>query len=148
MFDYIKKNGIFGYNYRYVLTHPWVFFKQCWLHTKWFCQRGWRGYADRDTWSIDWYLSSWMPEALGRLSKHGYPGDMCSHDFSDSGCPHEQDHMNEWATIMRKITDGFRAARIQNIYAYRLGQARYDRLEKVREEGMDLFVKHYHSLWD
>lgn len=36
---------------------------------KWFIQRGYRGWADCDVWSIDYYLNRIMPEMLERLAK-------------------------------------------------------------------------------
>ena len=71
---------MFGYNKTFCLTHPHVIIRQCYLHVKWFIQRGWRGYADCDVWSIDWYLCGWLPGALRQLANnvHGVPGDMCT----------------------------------------------------------------------
>lgn len=40
-----------------------------------FIQRGRRGWADQDVWSLDGYLNSWLPDALRRLrdTKQGVP---------------------------------------------------------------------------
>lgn len=42
--------------------------------TKYFIQRGLRGYADRDVWSIDWYLTDVILKMVKQLKKtmHGY----------------------------------------------------------------------------
>ena len=37
------------------------------LEIKWFIQRGQRGWSDRDSWSIDWWLSEIMPSILIKL---------------------------------------------------------------------------------
>lgn len=54
---------------------PWI--RQWWAYwlnpmTHWHAwstvyQRGRRGWADSDCWSLDWYLSSWMGDALHHL---------------------------------------------------------------------------------
>lgn len=45
---------------------------------KWFIQRGRRGFSDRDIWSMDWWLTDIMPDALRQLkrNKHGVPCSM------------------------------------------------------------------------
>src|SRR5258708_21045784 len=71
----LKQYGLFGWNYQYLLLHPWVIVQESYYQAKWFIQRGWRGYADCDVWGLDSYLAGWMPEALERLQKNklGYP---------------------------------------------------------------------------
>jgi len=52
--------------------------RDIYLETKWFIQRGRRGYSDRDIWGIDYWLAEMMPRALRQLkrTKHGLPCDM------------------------------------------------------------------------
>src|SRR3972149_2096252 len=42
---------------------------------KYFIQRGIRGWSNRDSWSIDWYLTSILVPILKKLkeNKHGHP---------------------------------------------------------------------------
>lgn len=40
---------------------------------RWFIQRGLRGYADCDIWSLDHYLGTWLPSALREVGVHSGP---------------------------------------------------------------------------
>jgi hypothetical protein len=124
-----------SYNYAYYFIHPWKLVKDWYRQTKWFIQRGYRGYADCDVWSIDWYLTDWLPAALHQLedNKIGYPCGMTA---------------KGWRICLAKMTDGFIAAReIQEMkYKYKSSQERaaWRRFNR----GMKLFRKHFFDLWD
>ena len=62
------KYGYFDYMY-YPLYRRWYSLSRIPSEVKWFIQRGKRGYADCDVWSLDSYLNSWMPEAIHQLKK-------------------------------------------------------------------------------
>lgn len=49
--------------------------RQWMREVKYFCQRGYRGYSDRDVWSVDWFLAQILPKMLLQLknTKHGTP---------------------------------------------------------------------------
>jgi len=66
-------------------------------YVKWFCQRGYRGYADCDHWSADSYLEEVMIGVLTDLRKygHGYPDDLTP---------------EKWDEILGEIIDGLKAA--------------------------------------
>lgn len=105
---------------------------------KYFFQRGIRGYADEDTWSIDWYISSWLPQAIKELRdrKIGYPGikGMTS---------------KKWSTILTEIADGFEADRKYNNLEFDfMNKKQCEKLIQKKDRGMKLFVKWYNSLWD
>lgn len=111
-----------------------------------FWQRGRRGYADSDAWGIDSYLDSFMPELLRAMidkDNHGgnsYPGEGT-----------EADTPKKWHKIVNTIADGFEASRKMEeiIWTNRKNyEQEYKRLEKMRIEGMTLFVKWYNHLWD
>ncbi len=105
---------------------------------KWFIQRGRRGYADFDLWSLDWYLADWMPKALRQLKKNhnGYPGIEGAN--SDA----------EWKAILEKMARGFEAINKQSDLLYGPSTKTYKKLQKTIDEGLGLFVKWYGSLWD
>jgi len=139
---------------------------------KWFVQRGRRGWADRDTWSLDWYLNGWMPDALRYLKehKHGtpmsvFPTEACY--IAPDGNPTDAAHdiaARRWDEILGKIIAGFEASRRINdgLYEDELGpypsrgsasriaatRLLEERDEKTRLEGFALFAEHYHSFWD
>jgi hypothetical protein len=83
---------------------------------KYFIQRGRRGWADCDTWSLDEYLSKWLPDALRYLKthKHGIPSEMIhSEDGVDEhGCSTDAAFAlgeARWDAIMEKMIAGFEA---------------------------------------
>lgn len=130
----LTQYGLFGWNYWYLLLHPWVIGKESYYHTKWFVQRGWRGYADCDAWGLDSYLSQWLPEALESLRTHfhGYPVGMTP---------------KGWNTRLKRMRDGFLESR--KIHEMEFKSPQESKLIQRRvKRGLDVFVKHYFSLWD
>jgi hypothetical protein len=110
--------------------------------------RGKRGYATSDAWGIDSYLSSFMPELLRTMinqRNHGgnsWPG----HD-DDPNC----DTVEHWHATVEKIAKGFEAARQQDDITYtniKDFKKEWNRLEKIRRDGMTLFIEYYNHLWD
>ncbi len=109
---------------------------------RWYFVRGWRGWAECDMWSFDSYLTSWVGDALRHLNKHRngcYPSYLASEE--------------EWTEIIEKIAIGFDIPAIQDELTLEEGgyeeyKKKWDELEERRIEGMTLFVKHYHGLWD
>lgn len=87
--------------------------------TKWFIQRGRRGWADCDTWSLDDYLDGWMPAALRYLRdhKHGVPMSAFPNDAqyikADGNHTDEAFAVAEarWDAILNEIIAGFEASR-------------------------------------
>jgi hypothetical protein len=132
-----------GYNARYALSHPWVIVSNAWRRSKWFLQRGWRGYADCDTWDLHGYLTGWLPGALTRLkydNRFGYPvGFKCR-------C--------EWEATLSKMISAFEAnKRIIELdfKVEKRGKNRfkeYHRLNRQAKKGLLLFIEHFNSLWD
>ena len=103
---------------------------------KYFLQRGKRGFSDRDAWSIDYYLSSWMPKALRTMKKGwGYPG-----------LGRVNTHQ-KWSVILEKMAKGFDASRKIGEYKYR-STTQLKKLQAVQKEGLKLFIKYFDNLWD
>lgn len=66
----------FPYRPRYYITHPWKWFRECWINLKNAWYRMTRGYCYTDLWNIDdWFLAI-FPKMLRELAeKHcAYPG--------------------------------------------------------------------------
>lgn len=97
---------------------------------KWFIQRGKRGWADCDTWSLDWYLSEWMPKAIRHLK-----------DTSNAHPPTMT--FRQWKYILELIARGFEAD-------FKMKDEIIDdkRLQKRKERGLKLFIKYYDNLWE
>lgn len=121
------------YRWSYYLTHPMVAAKEFFLEVKFFTQRGWRGYSDRDARNIDHYLLSWLPEAIDDLavSVHGYPPDLKT--------------IAAWRRTLYQMSDGFRLARVAMCD---LGGAWPNEANKSYNRSMRLFVKYFFNLWD
>ena len=84
-----------------------------WLKYK--IQRARRGWADCDTWSLDNYLSTWLPAAIRHLKEHshGYPANMFEDGDSteeNSYCANDDAYARaeeKWDSILQTIIDGF-----------------------------------------
>lgn len=100
-----------------------------------FLQRGWRGYADRDMWGLDSYLSRWLPKALRQFARttHSYPGNTVSD--------------TEWVVLVHKMADGFEAHRRLLDFDC-ADEAERDALLQRARYGMRLFVEWFGDLWD
>jgi len=107
---------------------------------KWFFQRGIRGYSDSDLWSLDDYLSKWLPKALKQFNERrlGHP-----YALNDK----------KWDKILKDIIKGFEAHHRYTNFEY--GDVSVNKLDKLMEKdrdtfnkGLDLFREHYSNLWD
>lgn len=66
----------FPYSKRYYLTHPWMFFRECWINLKNAWMRATKGYCYTDLWNTDdWFLTV-FPKMLRHLAAEhsAYPG--------------------------------------------------------------------------
>jgi hypothetical protein len=128
----LREYGLFGWNYAHLLTHPWKIAEESYYHVKWFIQRGHRGYADCDVWNLNYYLAGWMPAAIRRLEmkRLGHPIGMTT-----AG----------WKTRLRIMREGFEAVIATSDFP---DAKRYRQLERQMNEGLNMFAKHFLSLWD
>ena len=87
------------YTTRYKLIHPWVIITNGCRNIKAAWQRAIRGYADRDTWSLDNWLLQVLPAALNHLAKHshGWPANDEFPTFED------------WQKYLFKIADDLKS---------------------------------------
>ena len=123
---------------------------------KWFLQRGRRGWADCDLWSLDMYLSGWMPHAMRRLIKikHAVPTEiLMQFEFPDESGNFSKESIEKaivrWSDTLEKIALGFEAANtLTNLDYNWKDDAEYERLKQLKRTGLTLFVEHYDSLWD
>lgn len=136
--------------------------RQIYREVKWFLQRGKRGWADCDTWSLDWYLSGWLPDALRHLAKHthGYPSEF----YVEGG--NSDEGFAKWQAILEKMAAGFEAYKRaqEGLYEAELGpyplygkvsDSRFYKARRLRvrderlfDEGIELFVRYFENLWD
>lgn len=146
---------------RFMQATWWPFYRFC-ADFKWkyirgikrFCQRGYRGYANADTWSFDGYLADVIINGLSyfRDNLHGFPA-----DFKDE---------KEWIAVIDKIIYTFKLEREvidndvvipKNLKEYLKYKKTFDGTcikvltaveHKKYEEGWKLFKKYFRGLWD
>ncbi len=125
-----------SYNYAYFFTRPDKYVQDLYHEAKYFIQRGYRGYSDRDVWSVDWFLTSIMPGMLTQLKKntHGAPIGV---------------GMKRWQKKLDKMIEGFLIARRIENYDFDV-KDRYacQRAQREFEKRMQVFVKYFFNLWD
>lgn len=153
---YIKDEGVFGYNYWFIIKNPWIIFPEAYRRTKWFIQRGRRGWSDCDAWSIDYYISRIM---IGMLEAQytdpqGTPAVLCK-DWGEKSTPAEDKQAYErWCAILYDIKQGFKAhIAICDLDYFKSSDIKGSRkreiaLWKTQKKGMALFVKYFPNLWN
>jgi len=105
-----------------------------WLESRpreiyWFFQRGWRGYADCDTWSFDDYLCRVIIGGLKQLKKYSHSNKPSKEDFD----------------IMIK---GFESNRKMIDMTSTWGSKTYIKYKSEFDEGMKLFHQYLNYFWD
>lgn len=155
MFTYIKEHGIFGYDWKHALTHPWIVVECAYNEVKYFIQRGRRGYSDRDAWAIDDYIARWIPKVIrGLKDGYGVPSSVICEMFPSSAKKMEGFSDEEckiararWNDVLEKIAIGFEA---HNAIADMTWTSN-EQLEKFQDDakhGLHLFAKHFGAFWD
>jgi len=163
-----KKHHWYDEVYWWVRYGIWTKLHDLPKEIKWFIQRGKRGYADCDTWSLCSYLPEVIFKSVEHLSKH-----LCSHPCDVT--------FKQWKIILKKIVNSFKIMQqtidgtllylptkkwtdkeyleLQNL-ARRMNRAtkamnleeKYKVMTKkqafVYEEGLRLFVENLGGLWD
>ena len=84
-----------------------------WRFVKWFCQRGWRGYAACDHWDADSYFEFIMLGVLSDLKKktHGCPASLSDCDPLDESDYEKEDlGFERWGKILGEIIEGLEAS--------------------------------------
>lgn len=120
------------------------------LYIKWKFQRLFRGYSDCDLWGLPEHFSKFLLKrlkAFRKMEKHGVPG--CLVQSEKNGDIDEA--AEKWNTIIDKMIYAFdyvlyndtRFCRAEN-YDTKKEEEKYSKYE----EGINLFAKYFHNLWD
>lgn len=154
--NFLKKHGgftLFGYNWKYLIFHPWVIVKEIFYEIKYAWQRVFRGWDDRAIWSIDYYLAELIPQLVLRLKEvtHGVPFAMFEEDDWDEEEFSYKDGRMEiaskrWDKVLEEIADGFIYYK-ENIYDS-FGLEEVEEVQEKLNKSMNLLKEHYMSLWD
>jgi len=117
---------------------------------KYFWQRGRRGWADSDVWSLDSYLIEIIIPALKQLKENhvGCPGELWDEKATNNEC-------HKWQEILEEMIRGFKACQemdkalwIKGNFTKEPDIKRLDALEAKYKRGMELFCKYFRNLWD
>lgn len=134
-----------------------------WWHAlKNFYSRGRRGWGTQDWWNLDSYLAGWLPDALRHLAEkeHGHPCKIIGPDGEtiylldyDPDANEEVetggDGMEVWKATLNRMADGFAAWKLLSEYGWTHDESEAEReLERMRDEGLKIFINNYESLWD
>lgn len=91
-----------------------------------------RGFSEQDWWNFSDYMAWVNIQALEKFKTGaGHPADLAN--------------MNEWADLLEKMIDGFRAHLELNDIG--LGDD-YESLAARRDAGLALYVERFASIWD
>ena len=98
-----------------------------------FFQRGWRGYADCDTWDFCDYLTKIIIGGLTDLNRYVH------------GHPITVKNKKEWKKKLKEMIKGFKAFKKA---CNTISPEQYDKYIKEFRKGAKVFIKYYGSLWD
>lgn len=154
----------------------WIFYRILYFirdipkNIKWFIQRGIRGYADKDVWSMDYWFERTIIPMLKQLKeiKHGYPMDMeeaewdaelskmikCFTEMSEYSCSMKNEYDKEfheiiWEDMAKKEINkpDNHAKEIRENWFQREKEISNYRV-KMKDEAFRLFSKYFWNLWD
>lgn len=159
--NYKLFNGktIFGYMPHHVIFEFPKFLcnriSDLFYEVKWAWQRVFRGWDDTAVWSVDHWLDEIMPDILNtlKLEKYGTPNSIFTKDEMDEdGNVSEENHKkahDRWNKELDKMIAGFLASKkLRNLDYNWQDKTEEQAIKNTFDEGMQSFVKHYHSLWD
>ncbi len=110
----------------------WQRIKDAKMYVVRYHQRGMRGFADCDTWSLDGYLLSWLPEAIQQIREFpAHPEGFTS---------------DEWDEILGRMIAGLECGYQLIDFQYETMNETINLQEEV-EIGLDLFREHFFHLW-
>lgn len=149
--------GISGYSLYGNIRHPVdSLLLSPYREVKYFIQRGYRGYSDRDRWGLSYYLATWLPKALREIkNKHtgvsiGFASDVTGPSFDWTSVTDE-----DWERIresfrasLEAMAVGFEAHNTLENDLPMPGSDRAKELEALRNQGLALFARYFDSLLD
>ena len=158
-----------GYSRRWMITHPWLYFKHGYYNLKAAWQRATRGYANRDIWDMDTWFLQVFPAMLKKLSQeaHGHPVsfnsyeewteflyqlamdfEKCQDDEGNDENEYYDDYMKS-LDIMRYENGRiiFENDKISKLYFDRMKETSEER-QKLLEDCFDRVAKNLRGFWD
>ena len=133
---------------------------------KWFVQRGSRGWADRDVWSVDQYLARIIPEMLERLKSrknsippilHDLQGNVIYEMTSETSDETFENARRLWNHRLDEIIEAFRVYQTADEWGYEPGLSNEEVTQRItahtakmeaNKKKMHLLIQDFDSLWD
>lgn len=128
-------------SFGYYLVRPWCYIHDMYHDIKAVIQRGLRGYADCDVWSLDSYLSHILIHAVRDLQ--GGMGWPAQYKIT----------YKEWQQILKDISDGFEIMKniddeFDKVDTKEAFDKIYKKAKKKEDRSFDLLKAYFHNLWD
>jgi len=137
---------MFGYNWKYLIAHPWKIAGYCWAEIRFAWQRVFRGWDDRAVWSIDYYLAKLIPELVLELkeNKIGYPARLLPDDIGDDWSEEQSKKAKEkWDSVLDEIAEGFQ------YYSDSICDwGDQKEIDEKLKASMDLLAEYFGALWN
>lgn len=153
---------ILGETIYYPLWRGLDYIKNIPRKTKWFFQRGFRGYDDTSYWDIGDYLGGEIIRHLKhfrKMKRFGVPADMCVDEDGKEISVEEGE--KKWNEIIDKMISGFEGmvtdATFKEPWKLYYEEKKISKEEWLKREKEEyeknkkdamLFVEHFHGLWD
>lgn len=175
-FEYDRKWKWWEYPEIWWYRYFWNWASDLPRNTKYFFQRGVRGWADSDVWGMHSYLTDTILNMLVKLKrdKHGCP--MFGGDYNTQAIPLDENNLDKdmiaWDNILEEMIEGFKILKLADstdehlTYAPDFPEERKADFEAHMKEkyptwrfttkeedakvkrAFELFAKHYLNLWD
>ena len=118
------------WGHRGFLHDPLGYISMCLDEIKYFFQRGWRGYSDKDFWNAEDHLSYIICEACETLRVRGM------------GIPSKYETEDEWHQVLEEIKHGFK------LYKDHHYEEDPEKWEKPLARSFKLLEENFGFLWD
>jgi hypothetical protein len=143
---------MFGYKFSYVIRHPLIILGLCIDEIKYAWQRVFKGYDERISWELDWYLAKMIPLWISDIRHAKVPGVPTS--FFDK-YPHDENYnyseddekkaFEEWNSILIEIENGFKD--YLKLDETDFHDPERKNMEKRFNRAFDLFRQYFSDLW-
>lgn len=143
----VCNEDIFGYRSSYILLRPHIIIREALREIKFAWQRVFRGWDDRVTWSVDYWLDEIMPDIITKLKndKIGVPAKYLP-NLENVSKEELETAREKFYADLDIIINGFLAAKKISDFDYK--DKEYNSLVETFESGMKMFTELYFNLWD
>lgn len=148
--------GIMGYSPHVIFSDPWDVVSETGRRIKWAYQRVYRGWDDRATWGVGYWLIEYMPGILSSIkgSQYGIPATFFSDD--DINMADNNAAAKKYDKVLADLIDGFNEMKqLQDFdFDYRSKKTKdksfreYKKKEKEAKEKLKLLVEYFWEIGD